>query len=141
MTDFKFSNAIREMEVYGYDSVVKSHCRMCHGSCLKENSMRTIRLRSVDLQKQIRIDKYGMGDRFVDFEATESGPIGKDFALLLVLTDDGPPLVLIRHRQSGDARAIPLTACVAVEFADAELADPGALERVLGSTGTGRTKR
>ena len=21
------------MEVYGYDSVVKSHCRMCHGGC------------------------------------------------------------------------------------------------------------
>ncbi len=33
MPEFKFSNAAREMEVYGYDSVVKSHCRMCHGGC------------------------------------------------------------------------------------------------------------
>ena len=33
MADFKFSNVRREMEVYGYDAVVKSHCRMCHGGC------------------------------------------------------------------------------------------------------------
>ncbi|UCH23830.1 MAG: molybdopterin-dependent oxidoreductase [Deltaproteobacteria bacterium] len=33
MAEFVFSNAAREMEVYGYDSVVKSHCRMCHGGC------------------------------------------------------------------------------------------------------------
>ncbi len=33
MTEFKFSNVDREMEVYGYDSMVKSHCRMCHGGC------------------------------------------------------------------------------------------------------------
>ncbi len=33
MVEFKFSNVEREMEVYGYDSVVKSHCRMCHGGC------------------------------------------------------------------------------------------------------------
>ena len=33
MPQFKYSNAEREMEVYGYDTVVKSHCRMCHGGC------------------------------------------------------------------------------------------------------------
>lgn len=33
MTEFTFSNVDREMEVYGYDSMVKSHCRMCHGGC------------------------------------------------------------------------------------------------------------
>jgi anaerobic selenocysteine-containing dehydrogenase len=33
MADFKYSNVTREMEVYGYDSVVKSFCRMCHGGC------------------------------------------------------------------------------------------------------------
>jgi anaerobic selenocysteine-containing dehydrogenase len=33
MNEFTYSNADREMEVYGYDSVVKSHCRMCHGGC------------------------------------------------------------------------------------------------------------
>jgi len=33
MTEFTYANAAREMEVYGYDSVVKSHCRMCHGGC------------------------------------------------------------------------------------------------------------
>lgn len=33
MTAFTYSNAQREMEVYGYDQVVKSHCRMCHGGC------------------------------------------------------------------------------------------------------------
>jgi len=31
--EFSYGNAAREMEVYGYDSVVKSHCRMCHGGC------------------------------------------------------------------------------------------------------------
>jgi anaerobic selenocysteine-containing dehydrogenase len=30
---FKNANVDREMEVYGYDSVVKSHCRGCHGGC------------------------------------------------------------------------------------------------------------
>ena len=33
MSEFSYSNVKREMEVYGYDSVVKSHCRMCHGGC------------------------------------------------------------------------------------------------------------
>jgi anaerobic selenocysteine-containing dehydrogenase len=33
MTDFQYSNVAREMEAYGYDSMVKSHCRMCHGGC------------------------------------------------------------------------------------------------------------
>ena len=33
MTQFKHSNVQREMEVYGYDTVVKSHCRLCHGGC------------------------------------------------------------------------------------------------------------
>jgi len=33
MAEFIYSNIDREMEVYGYDSVVKSHCRMCHGGC------------------------------------------------------------------------------------------------------------
>jgi anaerobic selenocysteine-containing dehydrogenase len=33
MVAFMYSNAEKEMEVYGYDSVVKSHCRMCHGGC------------------------------------------------------------------------------------------------------------
>ena len=33
MTEISFSNVQREMEVYGYDSVTKSHCRMCHGGC------------------------------------------------------------------------------------------------------------
>lgn len=33
MVEYIFSNAEREMEVYGYDAVVKSHCRMCHGGC------------------------------------------------------------------------------------------------------------
>jgi anaerobic selenocysteine-containing dehydrogenase len=33
MTEFRYSNADREIEFYGYDSVVKSHCRMCHGGC------------------------------------------------------------------------------------------------------------
>lgn len=33
MSEFQYSNIEREMEVYGYDSFVKSHCRMCHGGC------------------------------------------------------------------------------------------------------------
>jgi hypothetical protein len=36
MDEFVHSNTEREMEVYGYDSVVKSHCRMCHGGCLRQ---------------------------------------------------------------------------------------------------------
>jgi len=33
MPEFIYSNVDREIEAYGYDSVVKSHCRMCHGGC------------------------------------------------------------------------------------------------------------
>jgi len=33
MTEFAYSNIEREMATYGYDGVVKSHCRMCHGGC------------------------------------------------------------------------------------------------------------
>ena len=33
MGDFRSGNVSREMTAYGYDSVVKSHCRMCHGGC------------------------------------------------------------------------------------------------------------
>jgi len=33
MPQFVYSNVEKEMEVYGYDTVVKSHCRMCHGGC------------------------------------------------------------------------------------------------------------
>ena len=33
MAQFKYSNMEKEMEVYGYDTVIKSHCRMCHGGC------------------------------------------------------------------------------------------------------------
>jgi len=33
MAEFKYSNVEREMEVYGFDAVIKSHCRMCHGGC------------------------------------------------------------------------------------------------------------
>ncbi|MHB8842994.1 MAG: molybdopterin-dependent oxidoreductase, partial [Candidatus Aquicultor sp.] len=33
MVEFLVSNIEREMEVYGYDSVVRSHCRNCHGGC------------------------------------------------------------------------------------------------------------
>ncbi|MDP2268013.1 MAG: molybdopterin-dependent oxidoreductase, partial [Deltaproteobacteria bacterium] len=29
----QYSNVDREMEVYQYDSAVRSHCRMCHGGC------------------------------------------------------------------------------------------------------------
>lgn len=33
MVEFRYSNVDREMKVYGYDSVVRSHCRNCHGGC------------------------------------------------------------------------------------------------------------
>lgn len=33
MTEFVYSNIEKEMEVYGFDRVFKSHCRMCHGGC------------------------------------------------------------------------------------------------------------
>lgn len=33
MANFEYSNVKREMESYGFDAVVKSHCRMCHGGC------------------------------------------------------------------------------------------------------------
>ena len=33
MAKFTYSDSAREMEVYGYDRVVKSACRMCHGGC------------------------------------------------------------------------------------------------------------
>jgi len=33
MAEFVYSNVQREIEAYGYDGVVKSHCRMCHGGC------------------------------------------------------------------------------------------------------------
>ncbi|MEE8541651.1 MAG: molybdopterin-dependent oxidoreductase [Desulfobacterales bacterium] len=33
MDKFTYTNTNREMEVYGYDAVVRSHCRMCHGGC------------------------------------------------------------------------------------------------------------
>ncbi|HSO71472.1 MAG TPA: molybdopterin-dependent oxidoreductase, partial [Thermodesulfobacteriota bacterium] len=33
MPEFVYSNIEREMEVCGFDTVVKSHCRMCHGGC------------------------------------------------------------------------------------------------------------
>ena len=33
MVDFRYSNVEKEMETYGFDGVVKSHCRMCHGGC------------------------------------------------------------------------------------------------------------
>ena len=33
MTEYKTANIEREMMVYGYDKMVKSHCRMCHGGC------------------------------------------------------------------------------------------------------------
>ncbi len=33
MAQFTVSNVEKEKEVYGYEKVVKSHCRMCHGGC------------------------------------------------------------------------------------------------------------
>jgi anaerobic selenocysteine-containing dehydrogenase len=33
VAEFKYSNIEKEMETYGFDKVIKSHCRMCHGGC------------------------------------------------------------------------------------------------------------
>jgi anaerobic selenocysteine-containing dehydrogenase len=33
MSEFVYSNVAKEIEYHGFDSVVKSHCRMCHGGC------------------------------------------------------------------------------------------------------------
>ena len=33
MPDYANAKIDREMSLYGYDDVVKSHCRMCHGGC------------------------------------------------------------------------------------------------------------
>ncbi|MCC7410076.1 MAG: molybdopterin-dependent oxidoreductase [Gammaproteobacteria bacterium] len=33
MAEFARANVEREIKTYGYDAVVKSHCRMCHGGC------------------------------------------------------------------------------------------------------------
>ena len=33
MPQWIHANIEKEMETYGYDAVVKSHCRMCHGGC------------------------------------------------------------------------------------------------------------
>jgi anaerobic selenocysteine-containing dehydrogenase len=33
VAEFKYSNIEKEMETYGFDEVIKSHCRMCHGGC------------------------------------------------------------------------------------------------------------
>lgn len=33
MVEFVYSNAEKEIESYGYDTVTRSHCRMCHGGC------------------------------------------------------------------------------------------------------------
>lgn len=33
MAEFVYANIEKEMKNYGYDAVVKSHCRMCHGGC------------------------------------------------------------------------------------------------------------
>ena len=33
MAQYRVSNIPREMAHYGFDNVVKSHCRMCHGGC------------------------------------------------------------------------------------------------------------
>jgi anaerobic selenocysteine-containing dehydrogenase len=33
MADFSYGNTQKEMALYGYDGMVKSHCRMCHGGC------------------------------------------------------------------------------------------------------------
>jgi len=33
MTEFSGADVEREMDLYGFDGVVKSHCRMCHGGC------------------------------------------------------------------------------------------------------------
>ena len=34
MTQFKYSNVQKEIEHYGFDNAVKSHCRMCHGDAV-----------------------------------------------------------------------------------------------------------
>ncbi len=33
MAKFVYSNSQLEVDTYGYDEVIKSHCRMCHGGC------------------------------------------------------------------------------------------------------------
>ena len=33
MIQFRHSNVAKEMAAYGYDEVIKSHCRLCHGGC------------------------------------------------------------------------------------------------------------
>jgi len=33
VVEFVYSNAEKEIDAYGYDEVIKSHCRMCHGGC------------------------------------------------------------------------------------------------------------
>ena len=33
VSEFRFSNVEREMQVYSYEAAVKSICRMCHGGC------------------------------------------------------------------------------------------------------------
>jgi anaerobic selenocysteine-containing dehydrogenase len=33
VVEFVYSNQEKEVEAYGYDEVIKSHCRMCHGGC------------------------------------------------------------------------------------------------------------
>ncbi len=33
MVEFVYSNQEKEVDTYGYDEVIKSHCRMCHGGC------------------------------------------------------------------------------------------------------------
>ena len=33
MAEFKYSNVEKEIATYGFDKVIKSHCRMCHGGC------------------------------------------------------------------------------------------------------------
>lgn len=47
MEGLRHADVEREMELYGYDQVVRSHCRMCHGGCgvlvfLKEGVVRKI---------------------------------------------------------------------------------------------------
>ena len=33
MVEFVYSNVEKEIAAKGYDRVVRSHCRMCHGGC------------------------------------------------------------------------------------------------------------
>ncbi len=33
MVEFCYSNSEKEIDAYGFDEVIKSHCRMCHGGC------------------------------------------------------------------------------------------------------------